>query len=123
MLSNYVYQNNGTMYQPAADTPQLGQQVLVYNVSSSATSDALPYMLVKRVYNNVFITADSWGDATVSVQVSIDGVKNWTTLNTYAGTPLSGIVANTFAAVIINQVYIRAVVTTTSGVNISVVLC
>ena len=118
-----VYKNNGTYYAPRAHTLQLGQQPLLFNVSSAQTSDPFPYIQAKNVFSNIMICAETWGSASVSIQVSYDGINCWMPLlsSNTANTALTNIVANTYLPIILRDVFIRAVCTGT-GTNVSVLL-
>ena len=122
-LTNYVYQNNGTVLKAQAHVLQLGAQPLLYNVAGPATSDPFPYAQAKNVFGNIFICAETWGSASVSIEVSPDGVNCWTPLFESTGnTPLTNITANTYDPIILRDVFVRAVITGT-GTNVSAILC
>lgn len=122
-LSNYVYQNNGTKYAPEADSNKTGAFPLLGNVDNAATSGAFPFIQATNVFENILICAKTWGSATVSIEVSYDGVNCWTPLN-YGGalTPLTNINTNIYVPIVARDVYMRAVMTG-SGTGISVFLC
>jgi hypothetical protein len=121
-LVNYIYANNGTMYQPLANCNQLGGQPLLWNNSQSAvTSGAFPLMQARKVYENIIISATAWNSATVNIQVSLDGVNNWFSLSSFNGVSLAAIAADTLTTFKAAGVFIRAVVTGTPT-GLSVVL-
>ncbi len=99
-----------------------GQTIFLLNVSTTVTTG--PYSwTVNEVNRNVLISADSWGDALVSVQISQDGLKNWMPLlENIGGTPFTGINTNICMPTIIPDCWIRVVLTCTTGVNITVTI-
>lgn len=124
-LINYTYQNNpnATVLIPQSHVLNLGAQPLIYNVAGPITSGAFPYAHAKSVYANIFICAETWGSAKVSIEVSPDGVNCWTPLFESTGnTPLTDIAANIYIPIVIRNVFIRAVLTGT-GTNVSAILC
>lgn len=121
-LNNGIYENNGTVLFAQLHVLQLGAEPLIYNVNGPATSDSFPFMESKNVFRNVALTADTWGGATASIEVSLDGVTNWMPLKALDNTVLSGISTNTYAAVVLRDVFVRGVISGT-GTNVSVVIC
>jgi len=124
-LNSYTYLNNpnSTVLIPLSHVLNLGAQPLLYNVNGPTTSGAFPCAHAKSVYANIFICAETWGTAKVSIEVSPDGVNCWTPLFESTGnTPLTDIAANIYIPIVIRNVYVRAVLTDT-GTNVSAILC
>lgn len=119
---NYVYRLNPLCQsvQPQLDSNPLGVTLLLQNVSTTVTTDPYPYSITD-VYKGILITADTWGDALVSLQVSLDGVSNWTPLlENIGGAPFTNINTDIYYPTVIGTIWVRAVLTCTTGVNITV---
>lgn len=121
-LTNYVYANTGTMYQPITNCNQMGGQSLIWNNSqANITSGAFPLMQSRKVYGTLIISATTWNSATVNIEVSLDGVNNWFSLSSFSGASLAAVAVDTLVPFHAVGVFIRAVVTGTPT-GLSVVL-
>lgn len=121
MITNYIYTNNSTQFQPIAGNLMNGAVALIQNLNTAGTSDAYPLVLPRQVYRTIMIVADTWATAQVTINVSVDGVTNWTPLTDLSSAPLVDIKANTYATTVVKGVYIQAVVTG-AGTNVTVAL-
>lgn len=99
-----------------------GQTIFLLDVSEDAIAGPYPWS-VNEVNRNVMISADSWGDALVSVQVSQDGLTNWIPLlENIGGDPFTDINTNICMPTVIPDCWIRVVLTCTTGMNITVTI-
>lgn len=116
------YVNSGTMYQPVSGKLGAGGIFLAQNQAATGVSGALPYFS-HMTMANIIVNATAWGDATLNVEASFDGVNGWSPVTNIDGVPLSALKANGWFAVPLRTgVFLRANITSTTGTGINVVL-